>query len=237
MKWISSKDPQDRLDFRRVQGKIRKMITDEKNKSWKKTCSTVKSYLGGKRSTEAWRILNNLRKNENLGQPFKPIPIDKWETYFKGFLTENREPHLRKQEAGVEKNEVEMDNFNLDVKFSGTERLHELLRQIFEHCLNCDEIPNDWKIGRISAIYKKGKKDEYNNYRGITILNIFSRLYGKIMKHFLEQEFFPARNRRKAGFRAGRSTVDHIFCLRQLIKKKMVVNQPIHLLFVDLEKA
>jgi len=40
----------------------------------------------------------------------------------------------------------------------GTESLHELLRQIFERCLNCDEIPNDWKIGHISAIYKKERR-------------------------------------------------------------------------------
>ena len=96
---------------------------------------------------------------------------------------------------------------------SGTERLYELLRQIFERCLNGDEIPNDWKIGHISAIHKKGKKDEYENYRGITVLNIFSRLYGKIIKHFLEQEFSQIETEEQAGFRAGRSTIDHIFCL------------------------
>jgi hypothetical protein len=39
------------------------MKTEEKNKSWEKACSTLDSYLGGKRSTEAWRILKNLRKN------------------------------------------------------------------------------------------------------------------------------------------------------------------------------
>jgi hypothetical protein len=72
---------------------------------------------------------------------------------------------------------------------SGTEKLYELLRQIFERCLNGDEIPNEWKIRHISDIYKKGKDDEYKNYRGITVLNIFSRLYGKIIKYFLEQEF------------------------------------------------
>jgi hypothetical protein len=81
------------------------------------------------------------------------------------------------------------------------------------------------------------KKDEYENYRGITVLNIFSRLYGKIIKHFLEQEFSQIETEEQAGFRAGRSTIDHIFCLRQLIEKKMAVNQPLHLLFVDLEKA
>jgi len=72
---------------------------------------------------------------------------------------------------------------------SGTERLYELLRQIFEGCLNGDKIPNDLKIGHIPVINKKGKKDEYGNFRGITVLNIFSRLYGKIIKHFSNRNF------------------------------------------------
>jgi len=120
---------------------------------------------------------------------------------------------------------------------SGTEKLHELLRQIFQRCLNGDEIPSDWKIGHISAIYRKGKEDGYENYRGIKVLNIFSRLYGKIIRHFLEQEVSQRETEEQAGFRAGRSTIDHILCLRQLIEKKMAVNQPLHLLYVDLEKA
>ena len=32
---------------------------------------------------------------------------------------------------------------------SETEKLYELLRGMFERCLNGDEIPNDWKIGHI----------------------------------------------------------------------------------------
>jgi hypothetical protein len=63
LKWISSKDPQDRIELRRMQEEIRKMVTEEKNKSWEKARSTVESYLGDKRSTEARRILKNLRKN------------------------------------------------------------------------------------------------------------------------------------------------------------------------------
>jgi len=99
LEWIRSEDPQDRIELRRMQGKIRKMITEEKNNSWEKTCSTVESYLVGKRSTEAWRILKNLRNNENGRQCFNPLPIGKWETYFKGLLTENRERYLGQQET------------------------------------------------------------------------------------------------------------------------------------------
>jgi len=55
--------------------------------------------LGGKRSTEAWIILKNLRKNENGGQWFNPIPIGKWETYFKEPLTENRERYVGEKDT------------------------------------------------------------------------------------------------------------------------------------------
>jgi hypothetical protein len=53
----------------------------------------------------------------------------------------------------------------------------------------------------------------------------------------LEQEFSQLEIGEQAGFRAGRSTFDHIFCLRELIENKMAVSQPLHLLFVELEKA
>jgi hypothetical protein len=69
------------------------------------------------------------------------------------------------------------------------------------------------------------------------VLNRFSRLYGKIRKHFLEYEVSQIETGEQVGFRAGRFTIDHIFCLKQLIEKKMAVDQPLHLLFVDLEKV
>jgi hypothetical protein len=43
LKWIISKDPKDGIELRRMQGKIRKMVAEAKNKSWEKTCSTVES--------------------------------------------------------------------------------------------------------------------------------------------------------------------------------------------------
>jgi hypothetical protein len=171
------KDSQDRIELRRMRGKIR-TITEAKNKRWEKTCSTVESFLGGKRSSEAWRILKNLRKNENGRQCFNPISIGNWERYFKGLSTENRESYTGEQETEPEgMNEIGMDKINSYIEVvkmtimslksntlcggggvpaellkEGTEKLYELLRQIFERCLNGEEIPNDWKIGYISAI-------------------------------------------------------------------------------------
>ena len=72
--------------------------------------------MGGKRSTEAWRILKNLRKIENGGQCFNPIFIGIWETNFERLLTENRERYLREQEIELGLNDVGMDKINLDIE-------------------------------------------------------------------------------------------------------------------------
>ena len=58
-----------------------------------------------------------------------------------------------------------------------------------------------------------------------------------MIKYVLDHEFLQVETEEQAGFRAGRSTIDHIFCLKQLIEKKMAVDQQLHLLFADLEKA
>jgi ribosomal protein L19 len=99
------------------------------------------------------------------------------------------------------------------------------------------KFPLNGKQETFQLFIKKGKKDEYENYRGISVLNIISRLYGKIMKYFLEQEFSQIETEEQAVFRAGRSTIDHVFCLKQPIEKKMSVDQPLHLLSVDIEKT
>lgn len=39
-----------------------------------------------------------------------------------------------------------------------TDKLYKLLRNRFENCLNGDVIPDDWKVGFISTIHKRGKK-------------------------------------------------------------------------------
>ncbi|XP_030759058.1 endoplasmic reticulum aminopeptidase 1-like [Sitophilus oryzae] len=73
-----------------------------------------------------------------------------------------------------------------------------------------------------------------------TILRYFEdyfRVYGKLVKKRIEEEYRDMEAEEQAGFRAGRSTVDHLFTLTQIIEKKMARNQEIHLLYIDLKKA
>ena len=41
----------------------------------------------------------------------------------------------------------------------------------------------------------------------------------------------------QCGFRRNRSTIDHIFCIRQILEKKWEYNEENHQLFIDFKKA
>jgi hypothetical protein len=41
----------------------------------------------------------------------------------------------------------------------------------------------------------------------------------------------------QSGFRVGRSCIDNIFCITQMIEKKKATNRELYLLFIDLTKA
>jgi len=41
----------------------------------------------------------------------------------------------------------------------------------------------------------------------------------------------------QCGFRRNSSTINHIFCIRQILEKKWEYNEEVHLLFIDFKKA
>ena len=41
----------------------------------------------------------------------------------------------------------------------------------------------------------------------------------------------------QCGFRRNRSTIDHIFCIRQILEKKWEYNEEVHQFFMDFKKA
>jgi Reverse transcriptase (RNA-dependent DNA polymerase). len=68
-------------------------------------------------------------------------------------------------------------------------------------------------------------------------MNIFSQVYGKIIKYYLEESYKGKETEIQAGFRAGRSTIDHVFVIKQLIEKANNNRQEVHFTCVDMQKA
>jgi hypothetical protein len=99
------------------------------------------------------------------------------------------------------------------------------------------KIPEDWKKGVIVPIFKKGDKRVCGNYRGVTLLCQCAKLYEKILEKRLKDNVEEKLREEQFGFRRGRSTIDAIFIMRQIMERKWEKDQTMHMAFLDLEKA
>ena len=78
-------------------------------------------------------------------------------------------------------------------------------------------IPQDWKTGEITRIYKgKGKRGKCSNERGITL----SSNIGKVFERLLNTRILKQINITQAqgGGRKGQATVDHITKIKETIR-------------------
>ena len=116
-----------------------------------------------------------------------------------------------------------------------TAQAQEIIRIIFNKCLSGEEIPRDWKTSYINSIFKKGNRKECSNYRGISITSSIGKLYERVLKVRIENEAIEIEEQN--GFRPGRSCIDNIFTLKQLVEKRMERGMDLHVTFIDLRKA
>ncbi|XP_030761326.1 uncharacterized protein LOC115886365 [Sitophilus oryzae] len=106
---------------------------------------------------------------------------------------------------------------------NGTQKLFRSLALIFNICLNGHPVPEDWKLAYISSIHKKGNKLDCSNYCGISVTSTMSRLYGRILRDLIEEDYREKEEEEQNGFRAGRSCTDNVFCLKQVIEKRSLL--------------
>ena len=99
-------------------------------------------------------------------------------------------------------------------------------------------MPKAWKDANIVTICKKGDLIECGNYRGISLLSSAGMIFAQILLNRLSSHITPeVVQETQCGCRSNRSTVDMIFCLRQLQEKLIEQDRPLYIVFVDFTKA
>jgi len=93
-----------------------------------------------------------------------------------------------------------------------------LLMCIFREIWESETIPEEWKTGLIVKLPKKGDLGDCNNWRGVTLLPITSKVFSKIIHTRLAETLDEYIRQEQAGFRPGHSCSDHIFTLRQILE-------------------
>jgi hypothetical protein len=129
--------------------------------------------------------------------------------------------------------------FNEVLKFGGDQAVHSLWK-LYNHVFSSENFPVDWARGLIFPLFKGGPEDfklDPNKYRGITLLSIVGKTYTSVLNNRLSDycESHGILVDEQAGFRRGRSTVDQLYILTEVIKHRRP--KPTYCAFIDVAKA
>ena len=114
-----------------------------------------------------------------------------------------------------------------------TTALHPLFKAIWDE----EKLPGDWCKGTIIKVPKKGNLADCNNWRGITLLSIPSKVLCKIIINRLGPALDKILRKEQCGFRRGRGCADHISALRNIIEQSNEWQSELYINLIDYEKA
>ncbi len=100
------------------------------------------------------------------------------------------------------------------------------------------KVLEDWRKAIIVPLYNgKGNIEECNNYRGISLLSVPGKIYGRILNERMMKITDKGVGDEQGGFQKGRGCVDKIFVVKILVKKYLEKDRELFAAFMDLEKA
>ena len=111
------------------------------------------------------------------------------------------------------------------------------LASLFSSIWASESIPSDWLDHLIVPLHKKGSRSECDNYRGIALLSIPSKVFARVLLNRIKPRAEALLRENQCGFRKGRGCTDQLFSLRVMMEKAREYRRPLYICFVDLRKA
>ena len=113
--------------------------------------------------------------------------------------------------------------------------LHTLMKSVWDS----EEVPQRWKVSKITSIYiKKGDKAAFGNSRGISLLAVAGKVLARViltrLNEYIVDRVCPES---QCGLRKERGNTDMIFVVRLLLEKCREQQMDLCMLFIDLAKA
>ena len=117
--------------------------------------------------------------------------------------------------------------------------ISSLLAVLYNECMRDGVFPNDLKTGRISPIYKKDNEQLLENYRPVSTLAVFGKIFEKVIYSRL-YSFFQSQNtlyENQYGFRKNHSTSHALNFSVNYVESCLKKKQHVLGIFIDLSKA
>ena len=115
------------------------------------------------------------------------------------------------------------------------------LKIIFENCLRRGSFPEMWKCANVVPVHKKNEKNLKGNYRPISLLPMFGKIFEKLVYDSLYSHLVSCKllNPNQSGFCPGDSTINQLISITHTIFKAFDCNPPhdVRSVYLDFSKA
>ena len=124
------------------------------------------------------------------------------------------------------------------IKFGG-DALMEHVTKLTSRIINTCEIPNLFKHGLITPVYKGNDKplDKPNSYRRITVASNLGRVVEKVHLELSKDDILPSQNPLQRGFTSKTSPSNGSMVLTEAISESLDKKQNLNAIFVDATQA
>ena len=131
-----------------------------------------------------------------------------------------------------------VDGVRAEMMKEGGASAVEWMVRMFNVCFISSVVPVDWMCACIVPLFKgKGDVYECGNSRGISLLSVAGKVYGRILINRIRDKTEDAIAEVQGGFRKGRGCADQTFIVRQICEKYIAKDKDVYFAFLDLEKA
>ena len=181
----------------------------------------------------------NINKNPNI-DPLSELKKNLKQSNLKFSLRTVKEKQVLKiLKALKRKKSYGLDGITSEILKLGAEVLVIPLTWIINTSIITGEFPEEWKISKIIALFKKGNRKTTKNYRPVALLSVAGMILEKIIAMQIE-EFFESNNlfgSFQFGFRKDKNTVSELLTLFDILLDAKQDKKEILLIMYDLSSA
>ena len=139
----------------------------------------------------------------------------------------------------MENKSTHIGSYSIKVVKYLSEIISPILCKIVNRSFEMGQFPKFFKTARVIPLYKTGEPNDVNNYRPISILPIFSKIFEKLVYKqiygYLQINNFLSKN--QYGFRKKMSTTDAVIDTTQFIFDSLDKGKTVVSFFLDFSKA
>ena len=122
--------------------------------------------------------------------------------------------------------------------YYGGQELLSVVKTLINNILLAKDVPPAMKLGILNPIYKnKGNAKESQNYRGITITPVLTRLLEAVLKSRIKSTLQEKQNWYQRGFTENSSPMNCALLVEEFYRNNKDLNKPTYMAFIDAKSA